>query len=433
MIPLRTRSRMAWDEALRVIPGGVQTMSKSPDRYVEGVYPYFLSVGKGPYVWDTEDNRYIDYPLALGAVTLGHADPDVISAVTHEIQKGTLFTLPSPIEADAAKAVLRLAPWAEQVRFTKTGSEACSAAVKLARAVTGREHIIVCGYHGWHDWYNVSTDKKEGIPAVLGSLVHKARYNDFDSFVTPFKEHNGLIAAIIMEPCIYDVPEFGFLEAVQNLARQTGALLIFDEMVTGGRFPGGSAGRFFGITPDLACFGKGIANGFPLAAVVGRREHMMRFTGDCFFSTTFGGETTALVAAQVTLSKLLDNDVISRTMWESGRLLSAGYNAAAQELGIETSCVGYPCRTMFLFPSPAHKTLFWQECVKRGVLFGYAQFVSLAHKPRVIENTLDVVRESLKTLKENWAAPERVLEGPVAKEVFRLVATRGMGEGAPQK
>lgn len=431
MRPLRTDARVSWEKALEVIPGGTQTLSKSPDRYVEGVYPYFIESGKGAVVWDTQGNRYTDYPLALGAITLGHADPHVIMAVCHEVTKGTLFTLPTLLEQTVARDVLQLAPWADQVRFTKTGSEACSAAVKLARAVTGREHVIVCGYHGWHDWYTISTDKTMGIPASCATLVHRARYNDLQTFADILNQLPGQVAAVIMEPCIYDPPTDGFLPGVQALAHEHGALLIFDEMVTGGRFPGGSAGTYFGVEPDLATFGKGIANGFPLAAVVGRSSHMALFGADtsCFFSTTFGGETSALAACHETLRLLLSDDVIGRIMWDCGLLLMTGYNAIAKELGIETSCVGYPGRTMFLFPSAAHKSLFWQECVKREVLFGYAQFISLAHTPRIIENTLDVVRASLQTVKEHWAAPERVLEGPVAKEVFRLVATKEAPRG----
>lgn len=392
-----------------------------PSKYVEGVYPIFIERGLGCHVWDNDGNGYIDYPNALGAILLGYNYPAVNDAIKEQLNYGSIFTLPSYLECILAEKIKELIPCAEKVRFLKTGSEADSAAIKIARAYTGREHIAYCGYHGWHDWFTVSTPKNKGIPNCYSSLVHKFIYNDPQGLKDIADKYN--LAAIILEPCIFEEPKDNFLEEVRRIADDNGAVLIFDEVVTGFRFKGFSAQKFFNVIPDLATFGKAMANGLPISVVCGKKEIMNELEGDCFVSSTFGGELLSIVAALSSI-KTLEEEPVFEAIDYLGTFLRDGYNEIAKSLGLDTQCNGYPNRTMHLFPTSEHKGLFWQECINRGVLFGYAQFINYSHKQLDIDYTLEVVRDALKILKNKWKNPKRALKGGVPAEVFRLIAER---------
>ncbi len=398
----------------------MQTLSKMPNKFVEGVYPIYLEWGKGAYVGD-DKSRFIDYPLALGAILLGHAYPSVSEAVAKRVNKGNLFICPSQLETDLAEKIKQLIPCAEMSRFLKTGSEATSAAVKIARSFTNREHIAICGYHGWHDWFTVSTPKNKGIPKCYADLVHKFEFNNIDSLREITDKFS--LAAVIMEPCIFENPDESFLRDVKALAHKNGALLIFDEVVTGFRTLGYSAQKYFKVTPDLATFGKDMANGIPISVVCGKKKYMKELEGDCFVSSTFGGDLLGIVGALETI-KVLENERVLEDIWYHGLYLKDGYNEIAKSLDLETECKGYPCRTFFDFPSGVHKSLFWQECLQKGVFFGWANFISYSHREREILYTLDVVKHALGVLKENWVNPKKALRGKAASEVFRLVAER---------
>jgi len=389
-----------------------------PSRFVDGVYPIYLEAAKGCYVADEEGNMFIDYPLGLGVILLGYNYPSVTNSVIQRMVVGTIFTLPSYQETYLAKKLKKIIPCCEMVRFLKTGSEATSAAIKIARSYTSREHIAYCGYHGWHDWYTVNTPKNKGIPKCYAKLTHRFDFNDIQSLSDIIKKHK--LVAVILEPCIFEEPKDNFLKKVINLAHKNGALVIFDEIVTGFRFPGLSAQKFFKVKPDLATFGKAMGNGFPISCVCGRKEIMKELEGDCFVSSTFGGDLVGINATLATLGVLETNDVIGH-IWFLGQYLKDGYNEIAKSLGIETSCIGYPNRTMHLFPTPEHKSLFWQECIKRGVLFGYAQFISYSHTQQEIDYTLEVVKKALTIVKDNWSNPKKALKGKSAEEVFRLI------------
>jgi len=412
-----------WDDTIKVISNGVQTLSKQPDKFVEGVYPIYLEQGNGAWVWDDNGKSYIDYPLGLGAILLGHSIPEINKAVTKQINKGSLFTLPSYLETILAKKITEIIPSAEKVRFLKTGSEATSAAVKIARAYTKKEHIAYCGYHGWHDWYTVATPKKDGIPKVYRDYIHNFVYNDIWSLENIFELYKNEMACVILEPYIYDEPQDNFLNRVVELAHKNKAVVIFDEIVTGFRTKEYSAQAMFQTIPDLTCFGKAMANGYPLSVVCGKKEIMDVLEGDCFVSSTFGGELLSIAAALETLRILKEENAINH-IWEMGTHIREQFNIISRELWLSSKCVGYPCRTMFLFPSGDHKSLFWQECIKRGVLFGYAQFISFSHGDYEINYTIDVMWEAMKVVKKYWDNPLKALKGKPAKEVFRLVATR---------
>ena len=262
--------RYAQSEALlaraeQVIPLGSQTFSKSRIAYPHGVSPFFIERGQGCQVWDVDGNQYLDFVSSLLCVTLGYADADVNSAVSRQLADGVIFSLPHKLETEVAEQLVELIPCAEQVRFGKNGSDATAAAIRLARAVTGREHVAVCGYHGWQDWYIGSTTRDLGVPAAVKALTHSFSYNNLASLEALFSQYP--LAAVILEPMNLNWPEPGFLEGIRALCDRHGAVLIFDEIITGFRFAIGGAQQLFGVTPDLACFGKGMANGLPISAL----------------------------------------------------------------------------------------------------------------------------------------------------------------------
>ena len=420
---LSKNSKKHWKKSLKLIPDGVQTLSKMPSKYVEGIYPIYLEQGKGCYVSDREGNLFIDYPLGLGAILLGHNYPAVTNAVMERLKQGNIFTLPSYQETILAEKLHSLVSCCEMVRFLKTGSEATSAAIKIARSYTKREGIAFCGYHGWHDWFTVSTPKNSGIPLCYKDLIHKFEFNNIDSLIDIFTRQQERIAAVIIEPCIFEEPKNNFLKKVAEITRKNGALLIFDEVVTGFRFPKYSVQRYLNVTPDLATFGKAMGNGIPISCVCGKTKYMKELEKDCFVSSTFGGDLIGITAVLETIKVLENNNVIDH-IWFLGEYLKDGYNEIAKNLGIDTQCIGYPNRTFHKFPTAVHKTLFWQECIRRGVFFGYAQFICYSHTQKDIDYTLEVIRDSLKILKDNWSNPEKVLGGKVAEEVFRLIVTK---------
>lgn len=414
-------------KAARLIPSGSQTFSKAPTQFVQGVAPVFLSRGQGCYVWDVDGNKYIDYAMALGPVTLGHNYPAVTEAVTRQMANGTAFSLPHPLEIDVAEALVTLLPCAEMVRFGKNGSDATAGAVRVARAFTEREVIVCCGYHGWQDWYIGTTTRNTGVPKAVQALTRPFEYNNIESLQHLFAQYPGQIAAVIMEPVGVVPPHNGFLQQVRELTRREGALLIFDEVVTGFRLALDGAQGYFDVIPDLACFGKGMANGYPLAAVVGRRDIMELFD-EVFFSFTFGGETLALAATVATITEMREKNVIAH-LWDQGQRLQDGYNVLTKEYGIDqfTECIGLPPRTVATFrdgtgsDSLILKSLFQQECLKRGILFSGGHNLCFSHSPADIDYTLRVYRTAMEIVadalrKQNVTAQ---LEGEPVQAVFR--------------
>jgi len=291
--------------ALKVIPLGTQTFSKSRTQYPHGVSPFFMSKGQGSHLWDVDGNEYIDFISSLAAVTLGYRDPDVDAAVKAQLEDGVIFSLPSPLEIKVSEKIVEMVPCAEMVRFGKNGSDATTGAIRVSRAYTGREHVAVCGYHGWQDWYIGSTPRNLGVPKCTQELTHAFVYNDVESLRAIFDAYPDQVAAVILEPAGPVLPAEGFLEAVRDLTHERGAVLVFDETITGFRLALGGAQEYFGVTPDLATFGKGLANGYPVSAVAGKAE-IMQLMEEVFFSFTFGGELLSLDYAAVVLPETLE-------------------------------------------------------------------------------------------------------------------------------
>lgn len=430
-VPEQTRSLRRSKELKEridvVIPGGSQTLSKSSSQYVQGVAPGFLVRGRGSHVWDVDENEYIDYPMALGPIILGHSYPAVDEAVKRQLGNGIAFSLPHPLEVAVAERLISMVPCAEMVRFGKNGSDATAGAVRLARAYTGRELIACCGYHGWQDWYIGTTTFNQGVPKAVQALTKTFDYNKIESLKQIFAEHPGRVAAVILEPVGVVEPQNEFLQQIRQLCHQEGALLIFDEVITGFRLGRGGAQEHFGVIPDLACFGKAMANGYPISAVAGRREIMSKFE-DVFFSFTFGGEALSLAAALATMTEIAEQEVIAH-LWEQGLKLQDGLNALARQFGIEkhVACIGLPPRTVVQFfdesgrESLMIKSLFQQECLKRGILFSGGQNICFSHSNADVEHTLRVYRTAMEIVRDAIRQNNLniKLEGEPVRPVFR--------------
>jgi glutamate-1-semialdehyde aminotransferase/spore coat polysaccharide biosynthesis protein SpsF (cytidylyltransferase family) len=428
--PRRTLTQsQAWlARSRKVIPGCAQTFSKGPTQYVQGAAPIFLQRGKGCRVWDVDGNEYIDYVQGLLPNILGYANDEVDRAAAVQIAEGHSFSLPHPLEVQLAERLIRLVPCAEMVRFGKNGSDATAGAVRAARAFTRRDHVACCGYHGWQDWYIGSTTRNAGVPAAVRALTHPFRYNDLNSLEKLLAEHSGEFAAVIMEPTNFEPPAQGFLQEVKDLAHRHGALLIFDEICCGFHFGLGGAQKILGVTPDLACFGKAMGNGFPISCIVGRADVMSIFD-EIFFSFTFAGEVASMAAAMKVLDILEGTDALAR-MESNGRTLQDGFNTLATEAGLSDrlKATAHPTWSLLKFrdndgnDSQLLKSLFQQEATKRGVLLLATHNLSAAHDLPDIHQTLEAYAEVFKTL-SGWLQepdPARFLEGPMIQPVFRV-------------
>ena len=356
-----------------VIPLGSQTFSKSRTQYPVGVSPFFASKSSGSYLWDVDGNKYVDLVASLAAVTLGYGDPDINRAVKRQLKKGVSLSLSSKLETIVAEKIINLVPSAEMVRFAKNGSDATSAAVRIARYFTRRDHIISIGYHGWHDWYIGSTTRSMGVPSAVQALTLSARYNDLSHVENLFDKVKGDVAAVILEPMNSVDPTPGYLESLKNFCSSNNILLIFDEVITGFRFAKGGAQELFGVTPDLSCFGKGIANGFPISVIAGKREIMEGFK-DVFFSGTFGGELLSLTAANVVLDKVSEGRVIPE-LYRIGNAIQHGLMSEISHNKYEfVNLSGNPTWTFLNWTLNSDalqnqvKTYFLQEMFRRGIL-----------------------------------------------------------------
>lgn len=398
------KSEALLERALKVIPLGSQTFSKSLTQYPYGVSPYFIERGEGSRVWDVDGNEYIDFINSLASVTLGYNDPDVTAAVRAQLNDGVIFSLPHQLETEVAERIVAMVPCAEMVRFGKNGSDATAGAIRVARAYTGRDRVAVCGYHGWQDWYIGSTARHRGVPQATRELTHSFSYNDASSLEKLLLAHPGEFAAVILEPMNVSGPQQDFLHVVARLTRQHGALLVFDETITGFRYAEGGAQEYFGITPDLATFGKGLANGYPVSAVAGRREFMKQME-EIFFSFTFGGETLSLAASAATLDKLRREDVCTRLAAQGTKLLDGlSQRIIAHGVSDFVSTAGHPSWSFLLLKDTPHasqwelKTLLLQEFFSRGILSLGTHNLSFAHSDADIVRLLAVYDEVLPLL-----------------------------------
>ncbi len=424
--PVIDKSDELYKIALDLIPATTQTLAKGPQQNVKGIAPKYLEKGKGSHVWDVDGNEYIDFNMGIGPLSLGYAYPKVDNAIKKQLEDGITFSLMHPLEVEVAKLINEVIPNAESVRYSKTGADVTTAAIRVARAYTGREKILCCGYHGWHDWYISVTDKNSGIPKAIDDLTFTINYNDIQSVKDSIDSD---IAAIILEPFVFEPPKDNFLHELRKLCDDNGILLIFDEMWSGFRIALGGAQEYFGVKADMATFSKAVANGMPLSILTGRKEVMKVLDEDVFFYTTFGGEALSLAAAKATIEELRDKNVPAY-LAAQGEKLKDGYNQIANDLGMDfTKCIGYECRSLITFDAKAGnpleiKALVQQEMIKRGILWGGFHNMSFSHTDEDVEYILKVYREVLPILKK--AVDEKNvmkhLKGEPVAPVFRKVS-----------
>lgn len=419
------------------VPGGCHTYAKGDDQFPVNA-PAFIERGEGCHAWDATGRRYIEYGMGLRAVALGHAFAPVVDAVKSVLDRGTNFSRPSRIELECADTFLGIVKTAEMVKFCKDGSHAVDGAIRLARAHTGRDRVAMCVDHPFFstsDWFIGSTPMKSGVPTATRELVTPFKYNDLESLRSVFDRHPGEIACVIMEAARLDEPRPGYLAAVKAICESQGALLIFDEMITGFRWNLRGAQHEYGVTPDLSAFGKAMANGFSVSALAGRRD-IMRLGGSdhdrervFLLSTTHGAETHQLAAAIATM-RFYETHPVIETLAARGARLRARFERAVQDAGLEgyVGLVSRDCNLLFYTrgpdrqPSQEFRTLFMQELIRGGVI-APSFVVSYSHSEQDIDQTIDVAASALRVYRK--ALDEGIgsyLEGRPVKPVFRPFA-----------
>lgn len=406
------RSNNMLDRTRQIIPVCSQTFSKGYRYFPVGASPLFLRSGHGCKVVDLDQNVYIDYILGLGPITLGYRYDAVDDAIYEQLaSNGIVFSQPSDIEYQLAKLLTDIIPGCEMARFFKTGTEACAASIRIARAFTRRDKILSYGYHGWDSNFAVVTERKKGIPLSIGDNTLTFEYNNIDSVKKAFDENHDQIACVIMEPVIGTVPENDFLHNIQDLCKKNSAVLIFDEVVTGFRWSLGGAGEYFGITPDISVFGKGMGNGMPINAVCGRSDIMNEFE-DVMVSSTFGGECLSIAAALATIREMKKKNTIAHC-WAMGKRLRAGL----EKVGMRTQ--GYDCRPALILPDDQKwKSLLLERLIEHGVMVHLGGLINIcySHGEREIDDTIKAFGVALTEIKNG-----ATLAGKIAYPSFRRV------------
>jgi glutamate-1-semialdehyde 2,1-aminomutase len=427
-------SRKLRERAHQLVPGGAHTYAKGDDQYPADA-PGFIARGAGSHVWDVDGNEFIEYGAGLRSVTLGHGFAPVTEAALRAMRDGINFVRPAAIEVEAAERFLSIVPGAEMVKFAKNGSDVTTAAVKLARAHTGRDLVAICAEHPFFstdDWFIGTTPMDAGIPRAISEMTVRFHYNDLASLEALFAEHPGRIACVVMEAATAVEPKPGFLQGVIDLAHARGALFVLDEMITGFRWGLGGAQGHYGIRPDLSTFGKAMANGFALSALVGRREVMelggLHTQKDRVFllSTTHGAETHALAACMATIEAYRRHDVIGH-LRRAGEALRDGIHAAVERLGLGKAfeVLGHPANLVYATrdasgaPSQPFRTLFLQETIARGLLMP-SLVVNLGHGEEEVRRTVEEVSGALQVYRRALdEGIERHLVGRPVQPVFR--------------
>lgn len=412
-----------------LLPSLSQTFSKSPSSFVEGVFPVYAEKANGCYLYDVDNNKYIDYLMALGPIVLGYNYTPVNKAINKQLEKGIIFSLPHTLEIDVAEGLNKIIPCAEMTRFTKTGSDAVTGVVRAARAITKKDIIFYCGGGGvWDDWFAIVTSRSQGIPTFNKDLIKIFEYNELSELEKLFQKFKNRVAAVVMEPVVYDLPKDNFLHKVKKLTHENNALLIFDEILTGFRISKGGGQEFFKIKPDMATFAKGIANGMPLGAIVGESEYMKIFE-EVFVSTTYGGETLSLAACKATIDEYNKKDVCGH-MKKIGSLIKNEFNKLAKEKDLNAECIGFPSRLKLLIKnekgqdSLLYKSLFLQELIEKGIFMHPSIILfCLSHSKKDVEYTIQSMDKALSVLKKAIEKNEvkAKLRGEISKEIIRRV------------
>ena len=425
-----------WEKAKTIIPGGNQLLSKRAEMYLPEQWPAYYSRARGCRVWDLDGNPYYDFAqMGVGACVLGYAHPHVNRRVMAVVRAGSMCSLNPPEEVALAEKLVALHPWAEMVRFGRTGGEACTMAVRIARAASGRSKVAFCGYHGWHDWYlstNLQTSSNldqhllsgldpRGVPSELAGTALPFRYNQLDELEALATRHGREIGVIIMEPVRSVDPAPGFLAGVRQIADRLGAVLIFDEITSGFRLNVGGAHLRHGVTPDVAVFGKALGNGYPIAAIIGKRS-VMNAAQESFISSTFWTERIGPVAALATIEFMAQHDVPA-ALGRYGQRIMEGWRHAAAESGLNIQVSGIPPLARLAFAHPdalALQTLYTQEMLDRGYLVGAAVYTTYAYSDALLERFATDTAHVFKTIKRavDAGTVRAQLRGPVKHAGF---------------
>jgi len=427
-----------YERARKLIPGVTQLISRRPARAALGISPIYASHAKGCRIWDLDGNEYVDWYSGVGPIILGYADEVVDGAVKAQIDKGSIFSIVEENAVELAEELVRLIPSAEMVRFCKGGGEACTVAVRIARGVKGRDKVLFCGYHGWHDWYlaaNIGAERLDehlfngidpiGIPRALEGTSVPFKYGDLEGLEDLLKENDGEVACIIMEPMRTEMPPPGYLEGVRELATRYGVILIFDEVSSGFRIALGGVQEHVGVTPDMSVFAKAISNGYPMGAVVGKRE-FMEPASRMFISSAYWDDSVGIIAALTTLRELQRRDAVAH-FERIGSKFKKEVNRVADEVGLAAECVGVAAHPGIRFhvddSGTAKKvsTLFIQENAKRGLILATGFFFNCAHDDEALAFTLEGIRGSFEVIAdglENGRLDE-LLECRLQEDLFR--------------
>jgi glutamate-1-semialdehyde 2,1-aminomutase len=407
---LKNTGQKLWKRAKRIIPGGNQLLSKRAEMFLPDGWPSYYSKAKGAYVWDLDGNKYLDMGImAVGSCMFGYADSDINKAVKEAIDRGSMSTLNAPEEVELAELLIKIHPWAHMVRYARTGGEAMAIAVRIARSYTDKDVVAFCGYHGWADWYLATNlEKKDalggyllsglnpkGVPKGLRGSILPFHYNKIDELEVIVKKTGKRLGAIVMEPIKGQEPTDGFLKKVRAIANKTGAVLIFDEITVGWKLTYGGAHLLYGVSPDIAVFSKAMSNGFPMAAIIGKRE-VMQAAQDTFISSTYWTDRTGPVAALATLKKMKRINV-PKQLHKNGSKVRAGWEKMAKRNCLNIKIGGIVPISSFSFEygkdSQAIKTLFVQEMLDRGFLATNMYFATCAHTDAHIQKYLKAVDE----------------------------------------
>ena len=415
--------------AEKVIPHLTGTFSRAATAFIENVYPLYIQSGNGSHFTDVDGNEYLDYLMGLGPITLGYNYTAVNQAIKDQLDQGILFSLPHKVEVELSELVSQTIPFADMVKFEKSGSNAVTAAVRAARAFTKKDMIAYCGTGGvWHDWQAAMVSRDGGVPKFNEDLIKIFDYNDSEGLEQIFEDNSDEIATIVLEPTMFESPNNGFLKKVRNLADNNNALLILDEIVTGFRFDLKGAQKYFDIKGDLVCFGKGMANGLPLSAITGPTEFMKVFD-ELWVSSTNNSETLSMAGTMAVINEMQEKNTISHC-WRIGKMLFDGWNKIVEKYNIDAKMYGYPIRMDFKCydshkqESLSMKSLLLQEMVKQGIFISIlgASYISYSHSEKDVELTLNSLEKacdfiSKKVTNDNF---ESYLEGKLPKTIWNM-------------
>ena len=430
-----------YKKAKKIIPGGTQLLSKRPEMFLPDQWPSYYRKCKGAMVWDIDGNKLIDMSInGVGACILGYADSDVDRAVRGAIAKGTMCTLNCPEEVELAELLCGIHRWAEMARFARCGGEAMAIAVRIARAATGWDKIAFCGYHGWHDWYlaaNLANDgnldgqllpglEPAGVPRGLAGTAVPFHYNKHESLDDLVQRHKGEFAAIVMEPVRHSEPEKDFLKHVRAVADRINAVLIFDEVTSGWRMNIGGIHLMYGVKPDVAVFAKGISNGYPMAAIIGKRS-VMEAAQKSFISSTYWTERIGPVAALETIRKMRA-DKVPEHLSRIGNRIRAIWKDASETNNLKINIYGIPPLSIFSFDcgeiTPIAHTLFTQEMLKKGFIASKAFYATYAHKDSHMNAYARAVGSVFSSISRAIESGNisKLLKGPLAHSGFKRLA-----------